>query len=707
MKETVNIISETSDETNGTLPLTKTPEKTRKKGGKFGTLRRFVVREVIPEAEEYTPDTSPKYRLFGGLPFGGGVYHTYHGTSTTQPRPSILKTSLPAPSIVVSDESLEQDDKMSESVQTISAPGYESGHSRPRSGTLGATAGRHLAALAARQRRKSGDDPTSPTKRNVGFLDAFRPRSKSDATRMKKPTLMATMKQAMHLGSKSPPPAASEAAVNGEGKIRHRHASGGSSTVAKVMDMFRGRSLSVSNVDRRKSKGAHGKDNGALMRRLSNDQDKRRGSLGPGLGLHSVPSHQKGDMDPHHMAILFRDSRGLPVADPFLEKFDAGDLEEDESQIFVKFFRFHKCYDLIPTSAKLVVFDTQLLVKKAFFALVYNGVRAAPLWDSQKQEFVGMLTITDFIKILQFYYKSPLVHMDELEEHKLDTWRSVLKDDFKPLIYIFPDASLYDAIDTLISNKIHRLPVIDPLTGNVLYIVTHKRILRFLFLYMNSMPKPMFMFKSLGELKIGTYDNVETAQQDTPIIVALKKFVERRVSALPIVDDEGKLVDIYAKFDVINLAAEKTYNNLDITLEKANAHRNAWFEGVSKCSLDDTLFSILEKIVRAEVHRLVIVDDEEKVIGVISLSDILKEIVLKPARAYSSFHSSSASMEEATIPEEEIPSMDADNTCVFDSMQAFVQELDSSRPNTVDDSLPPNGSAGSETAMKIPPPAGD
>ena len=60
-------------------------------------------------------------------------------------------------------------------------------------------------------------------------------------------------------------------------------------------------------------------------------------------------------------------------------------VENDESQIFVKFFGFHKCYDLIPTSAKLVVFDTQLLVKKAFFALVYNGVRAAPLWDSQEQ----------------------------------------------------------------------------------------------------------------------------------------------------------------------------------------------------------------------------------------------------------------------------------------------------------------------------------
>lgn len=207
-----------------------------------------------------------------------------------------------------------------------------------------------------------------------------------------------------------------------------------------------------------------------------------------------------------------------------------------------------------------------------------------------------MLTITDFIRILQMYYKSPLVQMEELEEHKLDTWRSkwsmlngkattilimciylcysstdVLQQDYKGLQSISPDASLFDAIYTLISNRIHRLPVIDPQTGNVLYIVTHKRILRFLFLYVSSsnidcllffiylglfeqlkdMPKPSFMNKTLRELNIGTYVNVETARPDTPIITALTKFVERRVSALPIVDAQGRLVDIYSKFDVI------------------------------------------------------------------------------------------------------------------------------------------------------------
>ncbi|XP_060645758.1 uncharacterized protein LOC132784269 isoform X4 [Drosophila nasuta] len=366
---------------------------------------------------------------------------------------------------------------------------------------------------------------------------------------------------------------------------------------------------------------------GAHMRRASADLEKRRASVGAA----GRSFRGDGTLDPHHAAILFRDSRGLPVADPFLEKVNLSDFEEDDSQIFVKFFRFHKCYDLIPTSAKLVVFDTQLLVKKAFYALVYNGVRAAPLWDSEKQQFVGMLTITDFIKILQMYYKSPNASMEQLEEHKLDTWRSVLHNQVMPLVSIGPDASLYDAIKILIHSRIHRLPVIDPATGNVLYILTHKRILRFLFLYINELPKPAYMQKSLRDLKIGTYDNIETADETTSIITALKKFVERRVSALPLVDSEGRLVDIYAKFDVINLAAEKTYNDLDISLRKANEHRNEWFEGVQKCNLDESLYTIMERIVRAEVHRLVVVDEHRKVIGIISLSDILLYLVLRPS----------------------------------------------------------------------------
>jgi len=34
-----------------------------------------------------------------------------------------------------------------------------------------------------------------------------------------------------------------------------------------------------------------------------------------------------------------------------------------------------------------------------------------------------MLTISDFINILRYYYKSPLVQIDELEEHDIQAFR--------------------------------------------------------------------------------------------------------------------------------------------------------------------------------------------------------------------------------------------------------------------------------------------
>ncbi|XP_075758092.1 5'-AMP-activated protein kinase subunit gamma-1 isoform X1 [Pelodiscus sinensis] len=328
---------------------------------------------------------------------------------------------------------------------------------------------------------------------------------------------------------------------------------------------------------------------------------------------------------------------------------------EPGSGVYSCFMKSHRCYDLIPTSSKLVVFDTSLQVKKAFFALVTNGVRAAPLWDSKTQSFVGksrlgwksrgweglglphslalsppgMLTITDFINILHRYYKSALVQIYELEEHKIETWREVyLQDSFKPLVCISPNASLFDAVSSLIRNKIHRLPVIDPASGNTLYILTHKRILKFLKLFIAEVPKPDFMAKTLEELRVGTYSNIALVRANTPLYVALGIFVQHRVSALPVVDESGRVVDIYSKFDVINLAAEKTYNNLDVTVTQALRHRSQYFEGVRTCYRHETLETIINRLVEAEVHRLVVVDEREVVKGIISLSDILQALVL-------------------------------------------------------------------------------
>ncbi|KAI8515871.1 5'-AMP-activated protein kinase subunit gamma-2 [Branchiostoma belcheri] len=306
--------------------------------------------------------------------------------------------------------------------------------------------------------------------------------------------------------------------------------------------------------------------------------------------------------------------------------------------------------------------------ERPFFLIQSSDPLAMKMQQAPPPIEGGMLTITDFINVLQKYYKSPLVQMDELEEHKIATWREVLGLTNRPLVSIDPDETLFEGIKRLIGCKIHRLPVIDETTGNAIYVLTHKRILKFLWLYLKDIPKPDYMNNTLEELGIGTYSNIATASPEThlihalhifverrvsalpvvdsdgktcppphvapadiPLIQALHIFVQRRVSALPVVDDNGKVVDIYAKFDAINLAAEKTYNNLDITIRQALQHRSQGFEGVHRCLKTETLDTICDRVVKAEVHRLVVVDTDDCVVGVVSLSDILKFLVLKPA----------------------------------------------------------------------------
>ena len=50
----------------------------------------------------------------------------------------------------------------------------------------------------------------------------------------------------------------------------------------------------------------------------------------------------------------------------------------------------------------------------------------------------------------------------------------------------------------------------------------------------------------------------------------------------------GVVQDIYAKYDAINLARERTYNNLDVPVSVVLRQRKD-FEGVKTCTLNDTL----------------------------------------------------------------------------------------------------------------------
>lgn len=326
-------------------------------------------------------------------------------------------------------------------------------------------------------------------------------------------------------------------------------------------------------------------------------------------------------------SLVFYDQDGRPNSMLTVEPLGSSESERSSYYVFLK---YHTCYDLLPESAKLVVLDTELSIKKAFYALIYNNIRAAILWDSSKQSYTGILTITDFIKVLVTLYPPDSGKMDEFEESSISSWREINKNFTTiPLVHVTPECSLLDASRMLLQYRFHRLPIIDTLHGNALHILTHKRILKYLYLNRHNLSPVKFMSKSLHELKLGTYKpNVQTITNNTTIIEALKLFLKYQVSCLPIVNDEdGQLIEIYAKFDVINLAITRSYNNLNVrvydALEYRRFNRDRYLAPLT-CLKTDSLQDVMVKIVESGVHRLIIIDENNKVEGIISLSDILK-----------------------------------------------------------------------------------
>jgi len=153
---------------------------------------------------------------------------------------------------------------------------------------------------------------------------------------------------------------------------------------------------------------------------------------------------------------------------------------------------------------------------------------------------------------------------------------------------------------------------------------------------------------SLRRLKIGTYVSspspdpddpyypIATANMDTSVFDVVHMFSERSISAVPIIDEEGVVVNLYETVDVITLVRLGAYQSLDLKIRDALTQRSSDFPGVVICTASDSLGTLLQLIKKRRVHRLVVVEGEEeekrggkkgRLLGVITLSDVLRYIV--------------------------------------------------------------------------------
>lgn len=103
---------------------------------------------------------------------------------------------------------------------------------------------------------------------------------------------------------------------------------------------------------------------------------------------------------------------------------------------------------------------------------------------------------------------------------------------------------------------------------------------------------------------------IATATLDTTVFDVVHMFSERGISAVPILDEDGNVVDLYETVDVITLVRTGAYTSLDLTIRQALERRPPDFAGVWTCSPDDSLASIFALLRKRRVHRFLVLEPE-------------------------------------------------------------------------------------------------
>jgi 5'-AMP-activated protein kinase, regulatory gamma subunit len=274
-----------------------------------------------------------------------------------------------------------------------------------------------------------------------------------------------------------------------------------------------------------------------------------------------------------------------------------------------------------------------LLCLPAPFALL--DMQAAPLWDPTFCQFVGLLTVTDFIDILR-HYRRTNADVSTLATRSI---ADILND---PIIketvlsrqegFCGADSSttLKHACRQLHECNLDFLPILMPEDMRVLACITYTNILEHLVTHFREQRR--LFDDTIHDLRIGTYhgDLIKVAPQQT-LAEALELMHQHRLSALPVVEQATeKIVGVYSRSDITFLTratdAEDAVSNLDMTLGDVLGQQRTDVttpDALHTCKMGDTLQSIFEYFAQIRFNRLFVTDAEEHVVGVVSARDLV------------------------------------------------------------------------------------
>jgi len=299
----------------------------------------------------------------------------------------------------------------------------------------------------------------------------------------------------------------------------------------------------------------------------------------------------------------------------------------------LQFFHSSTAYDIMPENGKVVVVDAKLPLIQVFRIFVEQWTTCAVVW-MESTGCTMLLTTTHLIKIILQYAAEvePAALTERLGQVTikdwLDTQEGILEE---AMARVGPDVTLYAAIRQMEEGSVQRLPVVETtstLGSSVLHIITFPRILRYVMAHFHN-DNDELLIKSIEELGIGFFNaaQIVTVGTDVSLKEVFELMVNQDLHSIPIVDEDGVVVDVISQTDVTLAARSVSYECLErparsLLLEHANPQ-----ESLHTCMRTETLISVLRRLVTTGADRLICIDVAGHLEGVVTLNHIFGHFI--------------------------------------------------------------------------------
>lgn len=238
----------------------------------------------------------------------------------------------------------------------------------------------------------------------------------------------------------------------------------------------------------------------------------------------------------------------------------------------------------------------------------------------------GLITVED-VRVVRYThrYLNPLPADRPVEEVMT-----------QEVVTLTPQMSLADAWQKMLDTLIKAMPVVDE-KGHVVGMLTDEDLLeragvQARLAVAQKLDKETLTaeIERLRQLPLRVADvmsqPVITARKREPLGLAATRMAESGIKRLPIVDDQGKLVGIISRVDILRLLMEKPAHPLSPPPGAARTVGEVMSPVIPAVSQDAGLAEIIEKLLESGLHRLIVLDERGQAIGLISDADVVARV---------------------------------------------------------------------------------